>query len=161
MILLPAKLWPALFKYSLGFQLWELTGKNKSSILNSQRWNFMPTMNCSLRSAPKVIRKRILTWGTKLCREKMQPTRPRVLHPSVPVKQHGSLPCDNIWTGNFKAVSQLWNCSLRIKDGCLKEQEVFSSPTQQKIGLGCQSMVWVLISHKSLKPINTTSKHRI
>lgn len=72
MILLPAKLWPVLFKYSLGFQLWELTGKNES-ILNSLHWNFMPTMNSSWRSAPKVIKKRMLIWGAKLCPEKKQP----------------------------------------------------------------------------------------
>lgn len=64
-------------------------------------------------------------------REKAAP-QPQVLHPTVPVKQHGSLPCDKIWTGNFKAVSQLWNCSLRVKgQDCLKGQEVFSSTTKQ------------------------------
>lgn len=131
MILLPAKLWPALLKYSLGFQLWELTGKNKSSILNSLCWNFMPTMNCALRSAPKVIRKRILIWGAKLLLEKKQCPDPKSFIPQSLSNSMASLPCDNIWTGNFKAAWQLWNCSLRVKDDCLKGQEVFSSTTKQ------------------------------
>lgn len=130
MILLPVKLWPARFKYSLGFQLSELTGKNKTSILNSLCWNFMPITNCSQRSAPKVIRKRMFIWGAILSREKAAPW-PWVLHPTVPAELHGSFPHDNIWRRNFKAMSQLWNGSLRVKDDSLEGPVVFSSTAWQ------------------------------